>query len=200
MRQDNISPAWVSFRRVYWTIAATLAVLLLLFWLMGFGPGGRACKIPGLGATTGSAPAKAAAAPAAPPAPAVRAAPASQPAVAAVAAAPAAAPAVAPPPAAKLYFALDKNALPGNTVAALAPIATYLKANAQAKASISGFHDPSGNRARNEELALNRARAARGALERAGIERERIVMQKPTQTAGGGSPSEARRVEVSVQP
>jgi K(+)-stimulated pyrophosphate-energized sodium pump len=84
-------------------------------------------------------------------------------------------------------------------VAALLPVVDYLKANQGAKASISGFHDPSGKKARNEELALNRARSARGALERAGIARERIVMQKPQVTTGSGGAAEARRVEVAVQ-
>ncbi len=202
----SVSPAWSSFQRVYWTIAAILAFLLLMSWVAGFGPGGRACKIPGLAATSTAAP-RAAAAPAAKP-PAAAEAP--KAAAAAVAAAPSAPPTTAtatspapalaaPPPAAKLYFALDKIALPQNTVAALLPVVTYLKANEGAKASVSGFHDPTGKKARNEELALNRARAARGALERAGIARERIVMQKPQVTTGSGGPAEARRVEVAVQ-
>jgi outer membrane protein OmpA-like peptidoglycan-associated protein len=180
--RNNVSPAWVSFRRVYWTIAATLAVLLLLLWAMGFGPGGRACKVVGTAAS--SAPAAAAA-----PTSAAPSAPTS---------APAAAPA-AVPPAAKLYFPVARTTLPQNTVPALAPIAAYLMLNPQAKASISGFHDASGDRARNEALALDRARAARGALERAGIDRARIVMQKPSQTTGSGDAREARRVEVAVQ-
>lgn len=202
----SVSPAWSSFQRVYWTIAAILAFLLLMSWVAGFGPGGRACKIPGLAATSTAAP-RAAAAPAAKP-PAAAEAP--KAAAAAVAAAPSAPPTTAtatspapalaaPPPAAKLYFALDKIALPQNTVAALLPVVTYLKANEGAKASVSGFHDPTGKKARNEELALNRARAARGALGRAGIARERIVMQKPQVTTGSGGPAEARRVEVAVQ-
>jgi K(+)-stimulated pyrophosphate-energized sodium pump len=201
----SVSPAWSSFQRVYWTIAAILAFLLLMSWVAGFGPGGRACKIPGLAATSTAAP-RAAAGPAAKPS----ATEAPKAAAAAVAAAPSAPPTTAtatspapalaaPPPAAKLYFALDKIALPQNTVAALLPVVTYLKANEGAKASVSGFHDPTGKKARNEELALNRARAARGALERAGIARERIVMQKPQVTTGSGGPAEARRVEVAVQ-
>jgi K(+)-stimulated pyrophosphate-energized sodium pump len=199
----NTSSSWNSFRRVYWTIAAILAFLLLMSWVAGFGPGGRACKIPGMTsskpASAVSAPAPVAAVKAAPPVPAVAATPAAS-AVAVAPAAPAPAPAAAaPPPAAKLYFALDKIALPPNTVAALLPVVNYLKANESAKASVSGFHDPSGKKARNEELALNRARAARGALERAGIARERIVMQKPQATTGSGGPAEARRVEVAVQ-
>jgi K(+)-stimulated pyrophosphate-energized sodium pump len=209
MTSHDVSPAWASFSRVYWTIAATLAVLLLLFWAMGFGPGGRACTIPGASATGTSVAAapKAAATPAAPAPTAVTAPPTAQPSAPASAPATAtptapitaaAAPSAALPPAAKLYFPVARITLPQNTVPALAPIAAYLMLNPQAKASISGFHDASGNRARNEALALDRARAARGALERAGIERERIVLQKPAQTTGSGDAREARRVEVAV--
>jgi K(+)-stimulated pyrophosphate-energized sodium pump len=203
MTSQDISPAWASFRRVYWTIAATLAVLLLLFWAMGFGPGGRACKIPGAAAASTPAAVAAAPAPKAAATPAIAAAtiapsaPSTAPATAAPAVA--AAPATLPP-AAKLYFPVARTTLPQNTVSALAPIAAYLMLNPQAKASISGFHDASGDRTRNEALALDRARAARGALERAGIERERIVLQKPAQTTGSGDAREARRVEVAVQP
>ena len=198
----NTSSSWNSFRRVYWTIAATLALLLLFSWIAGFGPGGRACKIPGMASK--AAPAESAPAPVVTPKPAAStavatAATAATPAASAAVAKPAPVAAIAPPPAAKLYFPLDKTTLPPNTVAALLPVVEYLKANNSAKASISGFHDPTGKKARNEELALNRARAARGALERAGISRERIVMQKPQATTGSGGAAEARRVEVAVQ-
>ncbi len=211
----NTSASWDSFRRVYWTIAATLAFLLLMSWIAGFGPGGRACKIPGLSSSK-AAPAASAGAPLAAAKPAASTTAAATAPAATTAAAPSAAsasavavaPSVAkpapaaatPPPAAKLYFPPDKITLPQNTVAALLPVVEYLKANNGAKASVSGFHDPTGRRARNEELALNRARAARGALERAGIPRERIVMQKPQVTSGSGGAAEARRVEVAVQP
>ena len=179
-----------------------LALLLLFSWIAGFGPGGRACKIPGMASK--AAPAVSAPAPVVTPKPAAStavatAATAATPAASAAVAKPAPVAAIAPPPAAKLYFPLDKTTLPPNTVAALLPVVEYLKANNSAKASISGFHDPTGKKARNEELALNRARAARGALERAGISRERIVMQKPQATTGSGGAAEARRVEVAVQ-
>ena len=101
-------------------------------------------------------------------------------------------------PAAKLYFAVDKTDLPVKTNDTLAQVVAYLKANSDAKAAVSGFHDPSGSVARNEELAVNRARAVRGALDQLGIPKERVVMQKPQQSAGTGKPAEARRVEVSV--
>lgn len=38
------SEAWQNFRRVYWSLAGALVVLLALLAAMGFGPGGRNCK------------------------------------------------------------------------------------------------------------------------------------------------------------
>jgi K(+)-stimulated pyrophosphate-energized sodium pump len=184
---DQASPQWAAFKKMFWTVAAVLAALLALLWLMGFGPGGSQCKAP----MAAAAPASPAAAPpvvAPAPAPAVAAAPAAPPVAAA-----------ALPPAAKVYFGLDKTDLPADVQTTLGEVVTFLKGNDAAKASISGFHDPSGSKAHNEELALNRARAVRGALEQAGIPKERVIMQKPAETTGTGKPEEARRVEVSVQ-
>lgn len=130
----------------------------------------------------------------APPPPAPVEAPAPAPALAPQ---PAAAPAA--PPAAKLYFEVGKAALPKDASDTLKPIVTFLGANAASKAVISGFNDPTGNKAQNEELAKNRAKAVRESLKAAGIAEDRIVMQKPTETTGTGDAAEARRVEVSVQ-
>jgi K(+)-stimulated pyrophosphate-energized sodium pump len=196
----GFAPEWNQFRRWWITIAVLLALLLLLLWFAGYGPGGAACKRAMLAGAAcdvpvGSAPA------AMPAAPAV--APAVAPVVAAAAPVIAAAPAVAAvqalPPAAKIYFALDKSVVPADTGDRLKAVLAYLKANPKSKAVISGFHDPTGSRARNEELALNRARAVRSALERSGIANDRVMMQKPTVTTGDGPPEEARRVEVAVR-
>jgi outer membrane protein OmpA-like peptidoglycan-associated protein len=188
----GFAPEWNQFRRWWITVAVLLALLLLLLWFAGYGPGGAACKRAMLAGaaceTTLNKPAA--------PAPAV-AAPAAAPVVAA--AAPAAVAAAAAPPAAKIYFALDKAVVPADTPDRLKAIVAYLKANPKAKAVVSGFHDPTGSLARNEELALNRARAVRTALERAGIKTERVMMQKPTATTGDGPDEEARRVEVAVR-
>jgi hypothetical protein len=43
MNDSTSSDAWLAFRRVYWSLAAALAALLVLLALMGFGPGGRNC-------------------------------------------------------------------------------------------------------------------------------------------------------------
>ena len=181
------APEWGAFRRWYFIVAALLAALLLLLWLLGYGPGGSACKLPA--APVAAAPVAAAVVAAAP---AVVAPP-----VAATVAAPTSAAAM--PPAARVYFGLDKTALPADVDKTLAALVAYLKANGSAKASLSGFHDPSGDQAHNEELALNRARAVRAQLEKLGVANDRVVMQKPMATTGTGAPQEARRVEVSVQ-
>lgn len=107
--------------------------------------------------------------------------------------------AVAPPPAAKLYFDTGKTNLANDADQTLAPIVEWLKANTDAKAIISGYHDPRGNQAVNAEIAKNRAKAVREALKVAGIDEARIELRKPVSTEGDGDLAEARRVEVSVE-
>jgi len=108
------------------------------------------------------------------------------------------APAGAIPPPAKLYFVVGKNDLSNDASGTMKPILEYLKANATSKAVISGYLEPTGDKTQNEELAKNRAKAVLEALKTAGIEEERIVMQKPQETAGSSNEAEARRVEVSI--
>jgi K(+)-stimulated pyrophosphate-energized sodium pump len=178
---------------LHWVVAAILAIALIVLWLTGCGPGGSRCG--SKAAAVVAAPAAVAVAPAA--APAV--VPAPTPAPAAVA--PAAAveyKRVASVPAAKVYFGLDKTDLPVDTDKTLAEVTSYLKANSSARAYVSGFHDPSGSVARNEELAKNRAKGVAQSLEKLGIVKEQIVLQKPSVTTGTGEAKEARRVEVSV--
>jgi outer membrane protein OmpA-like peptidoglycan-associated protein len=193
----DFSPEWNGFRRWYWIVAALLALLLLLLWFTGFGPGGSKCKQAMALYCADNAPVAAAPAPAVVAAPAALVAPAA--AVVAPPAAVAAAPAAIALPATVIYFAKNKFDMPLGADQKLVDVVGYLNANANAKAVLSGFHDPSGNLAQNEELALNRARSVRASLEAAGIAKDRVVMQKPVVTAGGGAPEEARRVEVSVR-
>ena len=107
--------------------------------------------------------------------------------------------AMEPPPAAKLYFDTGKIALPGDASATLAPIVEWLKSHESAKAVLSGYHDPRGNQAVNEELAKNRAKSVRESLKADGIDEARIEMRKPESVDGGSDLAEARRVEVSVE-
>jgi outer membrane protein OmpA-like peptidoglycan-associated protein len=106
---------------------------------------------------------------------------------------------MAPPPAAKVFFDSGKTVLPADADATLAPIIDWLKANANSKAVLSGFHDPRGSKARNETLAKNRASAVAAALKLAGIDEARIETRMPESLEGSGDLAEARRVEVSVE-
>ena len=103
------------------------------------------------------------------------------------------------PPAAKLYFATAKTNQPVDSTTQLEPIVKWLKANSNAKAVISGFHDSRGSQARNEQLAEGRTQSTYDALVAAGIDASRIEQRKPADVNGGSDLNEARRVEVSVE-
>ena len=95
-----------------------------------------------------------------------------------------------------LYFAVGKAELPADAPAALAAIKQA--AGSGKKLLISGFHDATGDPAMNAELAKNRAKAVRAALQADGIAPERAVLRKPESTTGDGNNQEARRVEVRI--
>jgi uncharacterized protein YidB (DUF937 family)/outer membrane protein OmpA-like peptidoglycan-associated protein len=102
-------------------------------------------------------------------------------------------------PSTKLYFDSGKVNLPADANDKLKPIIEYLKANAGTKAALSGYHDPTGDLAQNQELAKNRAKMVRESLRAAGLTDDQILTAKPEQTAATVSLQEARRVEVSVR-
>lgn len=128
------------------------------------------------------------------PAPATEVAPAPAPAPV-----PEATPAVAEVPRADVFFEVGKTELPADVGNTLAGVAAYLATNPSAMAVVSGYHDPTGDAAVNEELAKNRALAVRGALVAAGVSSTRIDLQKPIVSTGDGSLEAARRVEVTVR-
>lgn len=97
----------------------------------------------------------------------------------------------------KFYFASAKADLAGGAQAALADVAKGVADGK--KAVVSGYTDASGDPAKNEELAKQRAFAVRDALKAAGIAEDKIELKKPEQSTAGGSASEARRVEVTLQ-
>jgi K(+)-stimulated pyrophosphate-energized sodium pump len=124
------------------------------------------------------------------------------------AAAPAAAPAAitAPAPAAapalaqmKLYFAVGAVTLPDGADALIKTFIGQANEKPATKLVISGFHDKTGDAAANHELAKQRAFAVRDALTGTGIAADRIVLEKPQETMGGGDDREARRVEVALR-
>jgi outer membrane protein OmpA-like peptidoglycan-associated protein/uncharacterized protein YidB (DUF937 family) len=174
-----------------WVIAAAAAALLLGYCSMQKKPTEAAAP----------APAPAAAPAAAVPAPA----PAPQPASAPVAVAdPTGAAVVASVvdglPLLKVYFDSGKSIVSSEFDQKVKATLDYLKANAGAKALISGFNDPTGDPVKNAELSKNRAKAVQSALITAGVAVDRTELVKPADTTAGasGSNAAARRVEVSV--
>ena len=100
---------------------------------------------------------------------------------------------------ARIYFDLASDALPPEAAAELARIADAARADPGKAVLISGFHDESGDAAKNAELAKKRAFAVRHALEANGVARDRLVMDKPRVTLGGADAREARRVEMRLR-
>jgi outer membrane protein OmpA-like peptidoglycan-associated protein len=98
----------------------------------------------------------------------------------------------------RVFFELDKADLQPDASAALAPALQALTDAPAKKLIIAGFHDPSGDAAHNADLAKRRAIAVRLALTTLGAEAARVQLRKPEQTALGGPPEEARRVEVRL--
>jgi len=102
-------------------------------------------------------------------------------------------------PRADVFFDVAKTELPADAGTALAGVIAYLVANPTSMAVVSGYHDPTGDLATNEELAKNRALAVRGALVAGGVTAARIDLQKPVVSTGDGSLEAARRVEVTIR-
>ncbi|WP_066254949.1 OmpA family protein [Hydrogenophaga flava] len=96
----------------------------------------------------------------------------------------------------KFYFASGKSDLAPGAVEALADAIAAGKAGQ--KLVISGFHDSTGDPAKNAELAKQRALAVRDALKAAGVADSGIELKKPETATGSGNNAEARRVEVMI--
>jgi outer membrane protein OmpA-like peptidoglycan-associated protein len=105
----------------------------------------------------------------------------------------------APLPAAKIYFLTGKTDTPNEAPQTLKAVTDYLKTNPASKAVVSGFYDPKGNKAWNEELAKNRARSVSEALKAAGIGADRVLMPKLQESAGAANDTETRRVDVTIE-
>ena len=97
----------------------------------------------------------------------------------------------------KFYFASGNADLAAGANEALADVARAVAAGKTA--AISGFHDATGNAAKNAELAKQRALAVRDALTALGVPKDKIELKKPEATTASGSNAQARRVEVAVQ-
>ncbi len=100
---------------------------------------------------------------------------------------------------ARIYFATGTADLPADAAATLDRVLMTLQGSMESKVTISGYHDLSGDTAKNEALAKERAQAVEKALVDAGIAQDRIELKKPEATSGGSDTDEARRVEVTVR-
>jgi outer membrane protein OmpA-like peptidoglycan-associated protein len=98
----------------------------------------------------------------------------------------------------KVYFDLGKAELPADVAQPLGDALAAVTADSGKKLMLSGFHDPTGDPAKNAELAKSRAKAVREALVARGVAVDRIVLRKPEQTAADGPAAEARRVEIRL--
>lgn len=100
---------------------------------------------------------------------------------------------------AKVYFAVGSATLNAEDQAVVSKTVEALAAHAEAIVLLSGFHDESGDPAKNAELAKQRALAVRDALVAGGVAVDRVKLRKPESTVGTGSAEEGRRVEIRVQ-
>jgi len=127
--------------------------------------------------------------------------PAPAPAPAPAAMAPAAtAPAVVILLPAKVYFDVGSPAVGADSSKTINAAADLIKKD-NLKVTLTGYTDKTGDVAKNEELAKNRAAAVRDALKAAGVPETSIDLKPPmfVETGAAGSDAEARRVEISKQ-
>lgn len=96
----------------------------------------------------------------------------------------------------KFYFASGSADLAPGAAEALAAVIKGVEGGQ--KAVVSGYHDTTGDAARNEELAGQRAKTVRDVLVGLGVPAASIEMRKPAATAGTGNDAQARRVEVKL--
>ena len=101
----------------------------------------------------------------------------------------------------KFYFAPSKAELAAGANDALANVVKQVTADDSLgrKLVVSGFHDATGNAAKNVELAKLRAKTVRSALLALGVAEGQIELKKPEQLLASETNAQARRVEVSVQ-
>jgi outer membrane protein OmpA-like peptidoglycan-associated protein len=100
-------------------------------------------------------------------------------------------------PVVKVYFASGKTDVVPDFAASAAGLKAYLASHAGSKLSITGFADPSGNAAFNEQLSKQRAEAVQAALVAAGIPETSTELVKPSSaTDATVNRAAARRVEV----
>jgi K(+)-stimulated pyrophosphate-energized sodium pump len=99
---------------------------------------------------------------------------------------------------AKVYFETGSAAVPADDAGTVAAVLAAMAKEPAAKLVLAGFHDTTGDAAKNAVLAKERAKAVRAALAAGGVDATRVGLRKPESTAGDGKPEEARRVEIRL--
>ena len=100
----------------------------------------------------------------------------------------------------QVFFDSGKTEVAADFATKAADLLAYLKANAGAKAVVSGFNDPTGDPVKNAELSKQRAKAVQAALVAQGIEEARALLEKPADTTGTAmTNAAARRVDVVIR-
>jgi uncharacterized protein YidB (DUF937 family)/outer membrane protein OmpA-like peptidoglycan-associated protein len=103
-------------------------------------------------------------------------------------------------PALKVFFDSGKALIAPEFADKGVTLVEFLKANSNAKAVISGFNDPTGDPAKNAELAKTRAQAVQAALVGLGVANKQTLVEKAAgATDASTSNAQARRVEVVIR-
>lgn len=97
-----------------------------------------------------------------------------------------------------VYFAVGEAVLQADAEQALNDAVKALAADSGKRVLLSGYHDASGDPAKNAELAKERAKSVRAALVMRGVPQAQVLLRKPEQTLANGPAEEARRVEIRL--
>ena len=99
-----------------------------------------------------------------------------------------------------VFFDVGKSDVTNDLATASAAVKAYTDSNPNAKLSVSGYNDPTGDAVANAELSKNRAEQVKAALVAAGFAADRIDLDKPVAaTDTSDTYAAARRVEVTVK-
>ncbi|NRT57522.1 OmpA family protein [Sphaerotilus uruguayifluvii] len=102
------------------------------------------------------------------------------------------------PALAVLYFETGSAEVSPQDAGALAEVVKALAGDGSKRVLLSGYHDSTGDPAKNAELAKQRAKAVRAALIVGGVPLQQVLLRKPESTTGSGTDREARRVEIRI--
>ncbi len=103
-------------------------------------------------------------------------------------------------PKVSVYFETASAEVAPEFAAEAAPVKAWIDANPADRLVVSGFNDPRGDRAFNEELSKNRAQNVAAALAAMGVPAGNVELEKPPETTDTTTTLEnARRVDIVVR-